>query len=630
MITETRQSRVRVIEYERYHPRSRPRRHHTLDNATLDKFDFICVPLRRDESRIDSSSSQTNLSMSQPKHYSSSTTNFRSTTNLSNASRRVRFKCDLKPNTNDFNTNRHTRSFEDVRTPEKHCIHRVEFRIPVQKDVNPWLNVDCSPAKTRAITTQKIDIKHGSNNNNNNHHSIRLQGIAPFVQAEVNPQSVSTNNSDQNQSQWFRQMYSHLHKPPENRQDQQPNPYKPTYTFPDEFNGDSDHMEDYIRKTATHTIEKNNRIIPMSTVRPLTSSLKDQRTASRRTNGHIEKVTRFEDQLSSPITSPPSEQYKSHNDIPASVSSPFNNNFTNNSSSDNEQKFNYKRIQRYDDFSSNNNQQKFTNTREKPTNGTSDQQNWVSRHEIVDSNRSKPTVRLNIHPIYKALALHSFYAQSNRELSFKKGDIILVLRRINDDWLEGEHQGFIGIFPLNHVELFPIEQNDEINHQEKIEEIEGEAIVKYDFIPQKTFELQLRKGDKVILLRRLDDNWYEGRLNHIEGIFPAAYVETLREPPNDAIENVEPIQSIKQPSPPEPEQTETIPEVTLPLQKCQVLYDYSPQNPDELEIHVGDIINIIEMCDDGWYCGIVEKSKYKKSMEFGTFPGNYVKLLPNS
>lgn len=73
--------------------------------------------------------------------------------------------------------------------------------------------------------------------------------------------------------------------------DQQHNPYKPTYTFPDEFSGDSDHMEDYIRKTATHTIDRNNRsfskliiivdffsffkgIIPMSTVRPLTSSLK--------------------------------------------------------------------------------------------------------------------------------------------------------------------------------------------------------------------------------------------------------------------------------------------------------------------------------------------------------------------
>ena len=45
MITETRQSRTRLLQY--YERRTR-RRHHTLDNATLDKFNFICVPLRLD------------------------------------------------------------------------------------------------------------------------------------------------------------------------------------------------------------------------------------------------------------------------------------------------------------------------------------------------------------------------------------------------------------------------------------------------------------------------------------------------------------------------------------------------------------------------------------------------------
>jgi hypothetical protein len=48
MITETRQSRTRLLHYE-HHRRPRHRRHHTLDNATLDQFNFICIPLRRDE-----------------------------------------------------------------------------------------------------------------------------------------------------------------------------------------------------------------------------------------------------------------------------------------------------------------------------------------------------------------------------------------------------------------------------------------------------------------------------------------------------------------------------------------------------------------------------------------------------
>ncbi|CAF1374151.1 unnamed protein product [Rotaria sordida] len=264
-------------------------------------------------------------------------------------------------------------------------------------------------------------------------------------------------------------------------------------------------------------------------------------------------------------------------------------------------------------------------------------------HDLLELNRQKLQSLINdSQPIYKAFALHNFYPETNRELSFKKGDTILVKRRINDDWLEGEHQGLTGIFPINHVELFPYEIIEQENPNEKEQQIEGEAIVKYDFIPEKTYELQLRKGDKVILLRKFDNDWYEGRLNHVEGIFPVDYVETIREPKSKSLkqsnQNEHTTNTIKMPksalkNSTRLQQTATekiniLPELSIPMQKCQVLYDYTPQNSDELEIHVGDIINIVEICDDGWYCGIMEKSNHGNNMEFGTFPGNYVKLLP--
>ena len=69
----------------------------------------------------------------------------------------------------------------------------------------------------------------------------------------------------------------------------------------------------------------------------------------------------------------------------------------------------------------------------------------------------------------------------NRELPLTKGDIVLIKRRINDDWFEGERQGQTGIFPVSYVELKPWKTS------------EGEAIVKYDFFPQQASELQLRK-----------------------------------------------------------------------------------------------------------------------------------------
>ncbi|CAF0930228.1 unnamed protein product [Adineta steineri] len=365
MITETRQSRTRLLQYE-YHHRHHRRRHHTLDSNsnTLDKFNFICVPLHPHESRIDSSSSQKKLTMTQQTHRSPSiSSTLPLSTSISPATRRVRFKFednDLNQNKIFFNTNRQTLSSEDVRLSQKNPIHRVEFQIPLHKDINPWLNVDCStPAKTRSISSKKIDIKHNNN-------SMRLQHITPFIEPEVHSHTPTTNDVGKNQSQWYRQMYGNLHKSPEIKQDHQQNPYKPTYTFPDNFNGDSDHMEDYIRKTAIQTIDKDNQKTSFSPTQTLTSSLKDHRTTPKRNNGHIEKVTRFDDYCTQSDGSSPTERRKLNNDTSSSscVPSSINNNLQSNSNhmstSDNEQKSIYKRILCCNDVTSND-LQKFSN-----------------------------------------------------------------------------------------------------------------------------------------------------------------------------------------------------------------------------------------------------------------------------
>lgn len=35
----------------------------------------------------------------------------------------------------------------------------------------------------------------------------------------------------------------------------------------------------------------------------------------------------------------------------------------------------------------------------------------------------------------------------------------------------------------------------------------------------------------------------------------------------------------------------------------QALYSYIPQNDDELELRDGDIVDVMEKCDDGWFVG---------------------------
>ena len=49
------------------------------------------------------------------------------------------------------------------------------------------------------------------------------------------------------------------------------------------------------------------------------------------------------------------------------------------------------------------------------------------------------------------------------------------------------------------------------------------------------------------------------------------------------------------------------------------MYNYRPQNEDELELREGDIVQVMEKCDDGWFVGTSGRTNL-----FGTFLGNYV------
>ncbi|KAL3877388.1 hypothetical protein ACJMK2_035100 [Sinanodonta woodiana] len=126
----------------------------------------------------------------------------------------------------------------------------------------------------------------------------------------------------------------------------------------------------------------------------------------------------------------------------------------------------------------------------------------------------------------KAKAIYNFTAQNPRELSFKKGDIIYLTRQVDKNWFEGERHGRLGIFPVNYIEvLTSIEAA-----QSAARQAEGQARAKYNFNAQTSVELSLKKGEFVTLLRRVDENWYEGRIGNRQGIFPILYIEVIQEP----------------------------------------------------------------------------------------------------
>jgi len=59
---------------------------------------------------------------------------------------------------------------------------------------------------------------------------------------------------------------------------------------------------------------------------------------------------------------------------------------------------------------------------------------------------------------------------------------------------------------------------------------EGVATAKFNFRAKTPMELSLVKGEQLYLVRRVDRNWYEGRIGERRGIIPVSYVDVALEP----------------------------------------------------------------------------------------------------
>uniref|UniRef100_A0A671FIA9 Sorbin and SH3 domain containing 1 n=1 Tax=Rhinolophus ferrumequinum TaxID=59479 RepID=A0A671FIA9_RHIFE len=283
-----------------------------------------------------------------------------------------------------------------------------------------------------------------------------------------------------------------------------------------------------------------------------------------------------------------------------------------------------------------------------------------------------------------ARAKFDFKAQTLKELPLQKGDIVYIYKQIDQNWYEGEHHGRVGIFPRTYIEvpqllfseekpggaqsniylprtcvlfppllscshfllfslsplflsqLLPPAEKAQPKKLTPLQVLEyGEAIAKFNFNGDTQVEMSFRKGERITLLRQVDENWYEGRIpgTSRQGIFPITYVDVIKRPlvknPVDYIDlpfSSSPSRSATaSPQQPQAQQRRVTPDrsqASQDLFSYQALYSYIPQNDDELELRDGDIVDVMEKCDDGWFVGTSRRTR-----QFGTFPGNYVKPL---
>nr|XP_015839813.1 PREDICTED: uncharacterized protein LOC659365 isoform X2 [Tribolium castaneum] len=268
-------------------------------------------------------------------------------------------------------------------------------------------------------------------------------------------------------------------------------------------------------------------------------------------------------------------------------------------------------------------------------------------------------------PRLMARALYNFVGQTARELTFRKGDLIYVRRQVDKNWYEGELNAMVGLFPVNYVEIVPYDTAKSTPRKSH----EGQARAKYNFVAQTHLELSLAKGELVIITRRVDDNWFEGKIGGRKGIFPVSYVEVLIDPSDPPPPSSKPVASpaahslllngsaggkesmgshsytpalssnqLTSSYHAKPVQVSSYGSLSRggksPVNQAlhietqsepvpyRALYKYLPQNDDELELLEGDTVYVLEKCDDGWYVGSSDRTG-----AFGTFPGNYVEKI---
>ncbi|KAL2084926.1 hypothetical protein ACEWY4_020444 [Coilia grayii] len=135
-----------------------------------------------------------------------------------------------------------------------------------------------------------------------------------------------------------------------------------------------------------------------------------------------------------------------------------------------------------------------------------------------------------------------------------------------------------------------------------------EVLVLIDFEGSMADEMTVRAGDVVKnVTKAREEGWLEGQLGGKRGIFPANFVKEV------------PVYLIGDNNR-EPRSIRKSKMVKAPTRRCEVTFAYAPLHEDEMELVVGETIEVLREIEDGWWMG-------KKNGKVGAFPSNFVKEI---
>ncbi|KAG7524931.1 SH3 domain-containing kinase-binding protein 1 isoform X1 [Solea senegalensis] len=152
-----------------------------------------------------------------------------------------------------------------------------------------------------------------------------------------------------------------------------------------------------------------------------------------------------------------------------------------------------------------------------------------------------------------------------------------------------------------------------------------EAVVEFDYEAQQDDELSLTVGDVIVNIRRDDGGWWEGELGGRRGLFPDNFVreikkEVKRDGGQAGMIKSDLSNGRASPVSSDPSVRPGRKGEQIRKRRCKAAFSYVPQHEDELELKIGDIIDIIAEVEEGWWEGVLHGKT-------GMFPSNFTKEI---
>ncbi|XP_051542642.1 SH3 domain-containing kinase-binding protein 1-like [Myxocyprinus asiaticus] len=154
-----------------------------------------------------------------------------------------------------------------------------------------------------------------------------------------------------------------------------------------------------------------------------------------------------------------------------------------------------------------------------------------------------------------------------------------------------------------------------------------EAIVEFDYQAQHDDELTIAVGDIISNIKKDEGGWWEGELDGRRGFFPDNFVREIKKDSKKELKKESSLAGSKSDlsngsaSPKsEPSLRPAKKGEAIRKRRCKAAFSYTPQNEDELELKIGDVIEVLGEVEEGWWEGTLNGKT-------GMFPSNFTKEL---